>query len=158
MVALTSLDAELSQLSRAKSTLIYHTGASASYWSNASEGRAHFIGLISDTLDGDEYSSWDNLPNIDHHEAVYELMSYNMGLISRACHAHGLEMVVTREEPSYIGIIKPGHLPLKQEREYLSVKMEDDEDSIIYECVRRWPDFVDPETKKTHPAYSVIGV
>ena len=99
------------------------------------------------------------IPELDHHEVVYELVAESLGIDADMCAAHALRLYIAAESPEFMGLMKP-NLPDDPDR-FMTVRMSSREPNLdlFYECMLSG-DFVDisPTNSKIVPVLKVVGV
>ena len=146
------LESSLRSFSKKKLDDIGNDSRRVEYWSDAETGKSHFLQKLFRTPEVSP--SWDGLPDLDHHEVVYNLISTHLGIPTNDAHRHGLKLVVAPGSPSYIGLLRSDVLEMNAVSNFLSVKLQKVPYPEIYECFRIGVSAgSDPK-----PTFTVVGV
>ena len=126
-------------------------------WANSKQKRQAFCSWLLRGLPDNVHPT--QIPELDHHEVVYQLVAEYLGIDTDMCAAHGLRLYIAPESPEFIGLMKP-NLPGDTDR-FVTVRMSSRRAGIklFYECMRSGESIeISPPNSKIVPVLNVVGV
>ena len=127
------------------------------YVANSRQKRQVFRNWLLDGLPNSAHST--QIPELDHHEVVYQLVAEHLGIDSDMCAAHGLTLYIAPESPEFIGLMKP-NLPGDTSC-FVTVRVGRGVANLdlFYECMLSGESVkISPPNSKILPVLNVVGV